>query len=121
MKPDQAANRAFLGQWVKDFLPNDKGTKMQKLYTASSQIFARAEIVAKLAGCTCGGLSEKKGVLFNIIAGYKTPEGTSVATYRHAYFPYESVIDEPSRVISWAREMHEHNKLQAKALGYTTS
>ncbi len=64
-------------------------------------IGARAQKVAELAGVEFGGM-DKRGMLFltSFVVGREIAAPT-------VFFPYETVLDEPSQVIAWGREQRD--------------
>jgi len=79
------------------------------LMQASCAIADRARKVAELARCEFGGL-DKRGCLF-YLSFSQLPNQIYAPT---ELFSYETVYDEPSRVIQWTREQTE----RAGLLGY---
>jgi hypothetical protein len=68
---------------------------------AGQFIADRAQKVAELADCHWGG-QDKRGVLF--FDTFAT--GPNEIAAPTVFFPFETVMDEPSKVTAWSREQH---------------
>jgi len=85
-------------QFQREFAQSN-GYKMQE---ASWHIADRAKKVAELARVQFGGL-DAKGVMFYVSKSYNVAGGVGTLD-RVQRFPFETVIDEPSKVVAWAKD-----------------
>ncbi len=89
----------------REILKDIKGEYGYNKQQAISFIASRAQIVASLAGLTYCGLTTQKGILFM----YGRNIGIGQAMVKSTFFSFETVLDTPSILINWKRELDKRD------------